>query len=296
MYCVFRNSRSKKMSTYYMKTAALEDERPTSLDRSGGYVKNDFVVDAYDWIVPHLTREDIPFFLNAISESQGHTLELGCGTGRVLIPIARAGFEITGMDLSNQMLSICRDKLAMESADTRSNVTALINCNMSDFSLRQHFDLVIIPFFTFNYLLTSTEQLSCLSSIRKHLKSSGKVILDLPNPRSCYLKEDIYLNEFGDEPHFEMPDGRKGRRKYRISSRDLEMQRLGIETIYYIINPDGAELRLVNEFVGHYLFAHDIESLMLRAGFEIDHIYGGFSREAYDPQTSEDMIVVAHKT
>lgn len=160
------NSRPKKMSTYYMKTSTLEDERPTSLDRSGGYVKNDFVVDAYDWIVPHSARQDIPFFLDVVSQSQAHTLELGCGTGRVLIPIARAGFQITGIDLSSRMLSMCRDKLMRESADTQSNVAALINCNMSDFSLRQHFDLVIIPFFTFNYLLTSTEQLSCLSSIR----------------------------------------------------------------------------------------------------------------------------------
>lgn len=71
----------------------------------------------------------------------------------------------------------------------------------------------------------------------------------------------MYFKEFGDEPHFEMPDGRKGWRKYRISSRDLDKHLLGIETIYYIINADGSELRLVNKVVGHYHFASDIESL-----------------------------------
>jgi len=58
----------------------------------------------------------------------------------------------------------------------------------------------------------------------------------------------------------------------------------------------GSELRLVDEVVGHYHFASDIECLILRAGFAIDHIYGGHRLEPYDPQTSEDIIVVAHKT
>jgi hypothetical protein len=103
------------------------------------------------------------------------------------------------------------------------------------------------------------------------------------------------LKEFGQEPPFETPDGHKGWRKYRISSRDLDQQLLGIETTYYIIKPDGSELRLVNRFVAHYLFASDIESLMLQSGFEIDHVYGGHRLEPYEPLISEDIVVVAHK-
>jgi len=262
------------------------------LDRSGGYLKNSFVVQAYDWVVPNSTRQDIPFFLEAARESEGQILELGCGTGRVLIPIAREGFNITGVDVSRRMLSVCRRKLVFECADTRSKVRGLINQDMSRFSLGLKFDLVIVPFFTFNYLLSRTDQFACLFSIKKHLTPDGKLILDLPVPQLRYLYEDKYLKEFGDEPIFEMPDGRKGWRKYRIKSRNLGKQIVRVQTIYYFVQPDGRQQRLVNEFLVRYLFASDVEDLLARCGFAIRAMYGGHAKESYSP-SSEEMVIIA---
>src|SRR5262245_42954499 len=77
------------------------------------------VADAYERIAPlydlvpaYRDRGDIAFYLNAAKQASGDILEIGCGSGRVLIPIAREGHRITGLDVSAAMLDKCRDELA----------------------------------------------------------------------------------------------------------------------------------------------------------------------------------------
>ena len=72
--------------------------------RFGGYEEFEFAAAFYDSAYDHLRTKDIDFFVDYSRKSKGHTLELGCGTGRVLIPTAAAGCEITGLDLSSNML------------------------------------------------------------------------------------------------------------------------------------------------------------------------------------------------
>ena len=69
-----------------------------------------FDAELYDHVVPYRERQDIGFFVDAAAESGGPVLEIGCGTGRVLIPTARAGIEITGLDMSTHMLAVCRQQ------------------------------------------------------------------------------------------------------------------------------------------------------------------------------------------
>ena len=78
------------------------------MGHAGGYEDYAFIADLYDFVVPYRGRPDVAFFVEAAQESGGPVLEVGCGTGRVLIPKARAGVEITGLDLSEHMLAVCR--------------------------------------------------------------------------------------------------------------------------------------------------------------------------------------------
>src|SRR6185436_14973006 len=87
---------------------------------AGGYDEYAFIADLYDHVVPYRNRPDLTFFTEAAKQSKGPVLEIGCGTGRVLIPTARAGVEIVGLDLSHHMLSVCRQRLANESAEVQS--------------------------------------------------------------------------------------------------------------------------------------------------------------------------------
>ncbi len=124
---------------------------------------NSYVVgaDLYDFVVEYQTRPDVSFFVDLARQARGPVLELGCGTGRVLIPAARAGVEITGVDLSPQMLAVCDRKLQDESQPVRSRVR-LVESDMQRFELSQKFALVTIPFRPFQHLIEVDDQLACL--------------------------------------------------------------------------------------------------------------------------------------
>ena len=78
---------------------------------TGGYQTNPLVAQLYDQVVPYRERPDITFYVEEAVKSGGAVLEVGCGTGRTLLPIAQAGVSITGLDISTHMLTVCRQKL-----------------------------------------------------------------------------------------------------------------------------------------------------------------------------------------
>ena len=90
------------------------------MDRAGGYDQYGFVAEFYDFIEPYRQRPDVDFYIELAQQSGGPVLEVGCGTGRILLPVARSGVTITGLDLSTGMLEICRRKLAQEPAEVQS--------------------------------------------------------------------------------------------------------------------------------------------------------------------------------
>ncbi len=75
--------------------------------------------DLYDGVPQYRERADVAFLVEAATAAVSPILEIGCGTGRVLIPTARAGFDIVGVDASPRMLAVCRDRLQSESAEVR---------------------------------------------------------------------------------------------------------------------------------------------------------------------------------
>src|SRR6516165_4986101 len=78
------------------------------VERQSDYDEYAFAGEFYDFVVPYRERKDVGFFVEMALEAAGPVLEIGCGTGRVLIPTARAGVEIVGMDSSSKMLAVCR--------------------------------------------------------------------------------------------------------------------------------------------------------------------------------------------
>src|SRR5215831_4357810 len=191
------------------------------------------IADFYDYVVPYRTRQDIDFFVDAARKSGGPVLEVGCGTGRVLIPTARAGIDIVGLDLSSGMLDICRKRSLEESEAVRSRVR-LVQGDMRNFDAGQRFSLATIPFRPFQHLTTVEDQLACLASIHRHLVDGGELILDLFNPWLEALTRDNVGQEFGDEPEFITPDGRRVVRRHKIVSRDHANQFQQVEAVYYI--------------------------------------------------------------
>jgi SAM-dependent methyltransferase len=265
------------------------------MTQSGTYDEYMFIAELYDYVVPYQGRPDVGFFVEAAKESGGPVLEVGCGTGRVLIPTARAGIEITGLDLSGDMLEVCRRKLEAEPQEVRSSVR-LVQGDMRRFELAQTFRLVTLPFRPFQHLTTVEDQLACLGCIRRALAEGGKLILDIFNPSMEALIKMNFGEEVGEEPEFSMPDGRKVIRRSKIVSRDTANQINYVELIHYVTHPDGRKERLVQAFPMRYLFRFEAEHLLVRAGFEVEHLYADYDKSPYGSKYPGELIFVAGKS
>ncbi len=136
---------------------------------------------------------DLPFYLELAEQTVGPILEVACGTGRVLLPIARKGMEIHGVDNSRPMLKTLENSLAREPRDVRDRVT-LHEGDMRDFRLGARFPLVIIPFRPMQHMHTVQDQVSALTTASLHLSDSGILAFDV-----FYPKFDVIAARMGEE-------------------------------------------------------------------------------------------------
>ncbi|MFZ0820173.1 MAG: class I SAM-dependent methyltransferase [Candidatus Acidiferrales bacterium] len=259
---------------------------------SDEYTYPDFMPEFYDALPFYNERRDTEFYLKAAREQGEPVLELGCGTGRVLLPIARAGIRITGFDLSEHMLARLRARLAEEPASVRERVE-LVQGDMTKLDLGRKFRLITIPFRPFQHLLTVKDQIACLRGIGRHLAPGGQLILDFfqVDPRGMF---DPAFQKEGAPKTFDLPDGRHVERTERIAAFHRGTQVNDIELIHYVTHPDGRKERLVYAFPMRYFFRYEVEHLLALCEMRAKAIYGDYDRSPLG-DTSPDMIFVAEK-
>ncbi len=259
------------------------------------YDEYDLTAALYDSVGAYREREeDVRYYLAQAAAAGSPVLELGCGTGRVLLPIARAGLAITGLDASSAMLEVCREKLAREPAEVRARV-ALELADMRDFELGRSFALAMIPFRPFQHLLSVEDQLACLAAVSRHLRPGGSLVLDLFNPSLAMLVDDSKTVEWGDEPEFTTPAGERVTRRFRVARRDLLTQIQDLEIIYHVTAADGATRRLVEAFRMRHLFRYEVEHLLVRAGFEAVEVFCDFRGTPFGAVYPGELVVHARR-
>jgi SAM-dependent methyltransferase len=259
--------------------------------RFGLYDRNPLLAELYDHTPIYATRADAAFYVDCARQAEGRVLELGCGTGRILIPTSAAGCEIVGLDGSANMLLSCRTKLARQSTAVQERAR-LVQGSMTDFSLNESFALITAPFRSFQHLRRVEEQLSCLHAVHRHLAPGGRFVFDVFHPNPRYLHDPEYLEEreeFGEVP---LRNGGSFRRAWRIAAYRRAEQINEIEFIYYLTHPDGTKERIVEPFPLRYFFRYELEHLLARTGFCVAALYGDFDRSPLRDDSAE-MILVA---
>ena len=247
-------------------------------------------VEFYDFVPAYSQREDIASYLRLAKETGGTVLELGCGTGRTLLPIAMAGIPIAGLDSSPAMLEICSRRL-IEAAC--SEKTDLVLSDMRDFDLGRKFNLITVPFRAFQHLETAEDQLACLSSVRRHLAGGGLFVLDLFNPDMQRIMDISNRKEYGNEEPFLIPDGSTVTRRFRTVDVDLPNQIMDCEIIYHIERPDGSTDRKVHSFRMRWLFRWEAEHLLERAGFSVVEVAGDHRGSPFGTDWPGELILKA---
>ncbi len=263
------------------------------MDHYGGYNDTPEIPELYDNVPRYASRKDVDFYVELCRQTSGGVLELGCGTGRVLIPAAEVGCTITGLDQSEPMLQRCRTKLEQLPAGVRQRVT-LVSGNMTSFDLGRTFDLVIVPFRPLQHLITSEEQLRFLRCARAHLTPGGRLVFDVFNPNLRQLAGPVSADEVEDTPETLLPDGRTLRRTARFLAKRPAEQCSDVEIAYYLRLPGGETKRLVQQCPLRYFYRFELEHLLARAHFETTALYGDFD-ESPLVDDSPEIIVVARK-
>jgi SAM-dependent methyltransferase len=221
-------------------------------------------------------RDDVAFWRAMAAAASGPVLELGCGTGRILLPLARAGHDITGLDLTPHMLARCRAKLEQEPAAVRTRVR-LVQGDMTAFDLGRRFALVTIPFAGFQHLRTVEQQLACLGCCLSHLLPGGRLVLDLPNPDPAppsHASADEAVEGEASAQVAELPGGARVRWWATVLEYDRATQCHEYELTYEVTEAGGAVTRLQETFPLRYIFRYELEHLLVRAGFRLEALYG----------------------
>ena len=271
------------------KTAPAAPARPTP----SGYEAVEIIGELYDNVPVYKARRDIEFYADEARNTSGEVLELGCGTGRVLIPIARLGKKITGIDSSPRMLGQCKARLASEPAAVRE-VATLKAGDMRNLDLGRSFSLVTIPFRPFQHLITIADQIATLQSAHRHLEAKGRLIFDVFNPNPRYFVDEHRHEEREDTPDTPLPNGRTFRRTGRVTAVYIADQYSEVELIYYVRNGNGKSERLVQAFPMRWFWRQEMEHLLARCGFRIEAVYGDFDRSPLT-DASPEMIFVAER-
>ena len=231
----------------------------------------------YDQENPDFEPEG-PFYLSVAQETGGPILDLGCGTGRMTIPIAQAGYEITGIDIVPGMIERAKQKAGNLTIDW-------LVADARDYHLGQQFRMIFESGSVFMHMLERTDQRAYLARVREHLAPGGRFVMSLYFPHPSRLQSD---SEEKDWFTYQDEQGRT----VRVTGTDVydEIRQVKTETAYrHVQNEDGSETRYAAPLPLRYTFPQEMESLLEQAGLRVVDRFGGPDRS---PLTSQSDYLV----
>jgi ubiquinone/menaquinone biosynthesis C-methylase UbiE len=246
----------------------------------------------YDQRVPDWEGE-LDFYRSLIHDSSlkaNGVLEIACGTGRVAIQLAKEGIDITGMDLSAEMLDVAKTKsggipnLRWAQGDMRT------------FDLGKKFGIIISPGHSFQFMSTPEDQVQCLETLKRHLVDGGLLVLHLDHQDYGWLAELLAQTEPVHEKGRLTTHPQTGRR-FRASSywtfepatqnatSHMSWEEVDdSENVIQILEMEPKRL--------HCIFRFEMEHLLHRVGFSVEAVYGDFFKHELT-DSSGQMIWVA---
>jgi len=231
--------------------------------------------------------EDVAFYRQLAERAGGPILECMCGTGRIMIPLADDGFEITGVDRSSAMLDILSTKLELIGGKIASNID-IIQGDIRTFKTDKKFRFAFVPFNSFLHLLTKKDQEDALTNIAAHLEKNGLLCISVFNPRLDRPEELVRHRGTKVTSRGEIIS------KFEAQTFNTCKQTTTIHYFYDISRQDKEFRRVTAEMTLRLLFHQDAVDLLQQRGLEVVETYGDY---AFSPfrKGSELMAFVARK-
>jgi SAM-dependent methyltransferase len=253
-------------------------------------IKNRYIKSAnlYDLDQRDNLIVDIPFYMEYAKKQKGNILELGCGTGRVSIELAKAGYSVTGLDLSEQMLEIYKNKIKHLPKDISEKIE-LINGNMADFNISKRFSLIIAPFRAFQALTVEDDTKNCLKCIKEHLSGNGIFIINVFRPYKI-LDESWCSKESVQWEHDDEKNGVHIIKKDCRERIDTKKQIIYPYFVYEVKENNGNVERYIEYLELRYYYYEQLVELLRRNDFQILEEYGWYDKSGIE--SGRELILI----
>ncbi len=226
-------------------------------------------------------EDDLPFWLEEAEKHGGPVLELACGTARVALALAREGYQVTGVDLSDSMLAEARRKCAEEQL-----FVDFVQADIRALDLGRLFPLVIFPANALCHLLDLEDLEAFLACVHAHLEQEGRFVIDVFTPRLDILLRDPNTRY----PHrdYPEPDG-NGTVRVMESNRYDHASQINHIQLYYDL--PGREEELVEDLTMRMYYPQELDALLNYNGFEVEAKYADYDRTAFGPCAGQQLVV-----
>jgi SAM-dependent methyltransferase len=254
--------------------------------------------DDYDLEVAARNIDDLPFWLNLLErERPARVLEIGCGTGRLTVSLARMGanhgFHVLGMDIEPAMLIRAEQRAAAEPEAVR-RVLKFVKGDVRALKIEQRFDVALMPYGIAHHLTCLEDQLAAWSGVRKLLAPHGLFAVDVCSPDLSLLASAVAGTERHPDIDIHSDDGRHLCRS--VATRYFPAtQQVVLDFEYDVTDSDGKQRHYCSPFNMHIYYPHELKLLFQQSGFCLESLLGSYNGEALHDD-SPLMIALARPT
>jgi SAM-dependent methyltransferase len=220
----------------------------------------------------------------------GTVLELGCGSGRVTVPLARDGHRVVALDQSQAMLDALEARRQRVPPSVRERIEP-VSGDLRRFALRRRFPLIVAAFNVLEHLYTRVELEACLRCVRAHLAPGGLFAFDVQLPDPAWLARDPHKK--WARTRFTHPT--TGERVWYSTSHDYDpVSQIAIIRLYY--QPDGGGQENVVLLSQRKFFPAELEALLAHAGFRVVERNGDFRGGSLGPGSESQVLICESST
>lgn len=229
-------------------------------------------------------KDDINFYRELALKHGRKALELGVGTGRVAIELAKAGITVWGIDNSKYMLNVAKQKLKKEKASVRKRVILKLG-DMRNFKLKESFPFIYFASATFEHCVTGEDQKKCLTSVYNALERKGVLAFDISQPSSEKPESSWWIDKGELTANEEVVR--------TIFSRRNPITNVVSLNLFFDVYENGRLKERYYEYGEARISSRkDVEKILENIGFKMDKIYGDFNKSAYNEKSQRIIFVV----
>jgi len=248
-----------------------------------------YVTIARYYDAEHQDKTDDLLMYNELAAEYGSPIfEVGAGTGRVMFHLAKAGYEVDGIDIEPAMLDRARQQA--DATPSLKKYLTFIQDDVLKYKTDKKYPLVLIPYNGLMHFHDQQQQLKVLSRLHDLIAADGLLVLDLPNPADAFAAQDSDAMIF--EKTFLEPDSGHLVMQYSVSSLDRTDQLMRINWIYDEVSGDGTVKRTVAPVIFRFFFYSEVRLLLQLSGFTVEAVYGSPELDPYE-DGCERMIIFA---